>query len=105
MTVSPVNAIQTAIQVTAHNVANSATPGFEPSRVIFQAGPAGQVQPHVEHPRHRQGDGSGDEDMPSGTDLPQELTDLAANKQFYNATLKSIRAQADSLGFLLDILA
>ena len=109
MTIAAIGAIQTAVQVTAHNVANSITPGFEPSRVVFQAGPAGQVRAHVEHPRHRLDEGEGgdesEEMAPSGTDTAKEMTNLVSLQHSYGANLKAFQMQSRSLGLLIDTVA
>jgi flagellar hook protein FlgE len=107
MTISSLSAFQVGLEVAAHNVANSVTPGFEPSRVVFQAGPAGQVRPHVDHPRHRPEDESiadTEADSPSETDVAKELTDATVLQRTYTANLKSLYAQHQSLGLLIDTL-
>jgi flagellar hook protein FlgE len=109
MTIPSLSAIQTGLEVAAHNVANSVTPGFEPSRVVFQAGPAGQVRPHVDHPRHRLdeegiSDAETDPAQPSETDVAKELTDVTVLQRTYTANLKSLYAQHQSLGLLVDTL-
>ncbi|MBN1475117.1 hypothetical protein JXA47_00020 [Candidatus Sumerlaeota bacterium] len=109
MTISSLSAFQVGLEVAAHNVANSVTPGFEPSRVVFQAGPAGQVRPHVDHPRHRSEDegiseAESDSAPPSETDVAKELTDVTVLQRTYTANLKSLYAQHQSLGLLIDTL-
>lgn len=110
MNISGVQAIHQALQVTAGNIANAATPGFEPSRVIFQAAPSGQVQAHVDHPRtqpagrRNPGDDS-DGERPSGTDLTEETVNVVTLRHAYTANLKAIQAESEELGILIDTVA
>jgi flagellar hook protein FlgE len=105
MNISGLHAAQIGLQGSAHNVANAATPGFEPSRVIYQATHPEGVRPHVEHPRsggRRDPDG---EPPPSDTDMSEEAVNQISLKTMYTANVKALQTQSEMLGMLVDIKA
>lgn len=107
MNLSGPPAFHVGLQVAAHNLANAVTPGFEPSRVIYQPDAGGGVRAHVEHPRaQRPVTGDDQDDRPaSGTDVPGELVEMSTTKNTYRANLRAFRAQSESIGILIDTLA
>lgn len=107
---SGMQAASFAIQVTAHNVANSMTPGFQPSRVVFEeqtpqhggasdsgnpvhVGRGVQVGDVIQDGSPPQRDANGEE--LSGVDLASELINLDRYSTLFRANLQVF--QADSL--------
>ncbi len=111
MIVPPLGAVQTAVQVTAHSLANAAAPGFDPSHVIFQAGPAERVRGHVEHPPsdHEEPEIEAKEEQEESSrpepDLADELLERALLNRPYKADPRDVRIQNESVGHFLDVVA
>ena len=72
---------RTTLDVTANDIANVSTSGFRPSS--GQEPPAGL----------------------SGTDLTEEMPELIVAGAAYGANAAALRAQDETTGFLLDVLA
>ncbi|MFT4302084.1 MAG: flagellar basal body rod C-terminal domain-containing protein [Desulfovibrio sp.] len=121
---SAMNTHSWGMAVTAHNVANVSTAGFEPQRAVYATGPAGQG---VHLDAVLQGNGapnaggtsfsaaqavydvtSGlplEATNPSGTDLSREMVSMITNQHAYKANAAVVRTGDDMLGTLLDIKA
>ena len=93
---SGLNAARTSLDVTANNIANVSTEGFDARRAELRAqepragvavdaittGPAG-----------------------SGVDLATEMVGVITAKHTYDANARALRSQADTERTLLDVLA
>lgn len=121
---SAMNTHSWGMAVTAHNVANVSTAGFEPQRAVYATGPAGQG---VRLDAVLQGNGvpnaagtpysaaqavydvtSGlplEATNPSGTDLGREMVSMITSQHAYKANAAVVRTGDDMLGTLLDIKA
>ena len=96
------------VQTTAHNIANLNTAGFKKSRVLLQEGPSGGVTASIEridtpgapiaYPENAVITES------SNVDLGEEMVSLITSKHGFQANLKILNAEAERIGFLLDIL-
>ena len=111
MTVPTLGAIQPTVQVAAHSLANAAAPGFEPSDVIFQAGPAEQVRGHVEHPPSDhdepeiEAEAKQEEPSRPESDLADELLERALLNRPYKSDPRDVQTQNESIGHFLDVVA
>ena len=109
--VSALNAIQTRTQSTANNTANVNSDGFKKTRVtLLEAdtgggGVSANVQrvetpgPLVYEPT-QQGDTLVEK---SNVELSEELPQMMIDRRAYQANIKTIQAQDEMLGSLLDI--
>jgi flagellar basal-body rod protein FlgC len=106
---SAVSALQvqgTRQEVTANNVANSNTGGFEPSRVISQEGVQGGVNAKVDTPAPQDvADQSTEVRQPSRTDIATEMLESQQTTQTYKANLQTVGTINTMQGSLLDTLA
>ncbi len=102
-------AFQQKTQAAAHNTANVNTDGFNKTRVTIEEGDNETVTTHIERieipgPLIFEQTGNGYEMVEkSNVDLGEELPQMAMNKRFYRANLKTIQTIDDMLGNLLDI--
>ena len=107
---SGLSAFQKKMDVTANNVANVDTDGFKKSRAIFQEGSNSGVTVSIQQVDTPglvreviRNDGI-EEVESSNVDLAEELTDTISTTVAYSANTKTIKAQDEMLGSLLDIL-
>jgi flagellar basal-body rod protein FlgC len=106
---SALEAYEKKLNVTANNIANVNTDGFKKSRAVLQEGdPSGVVvtlsrvnTPGSPIPSM---DGSGEIRESSNVDLAEEIVDLQTTKYGFQANLKTLKAEDEILGSLLDIL-
>ena len=111
-------AIGTAQQVSADNVANVNTEGFDSSRAVLETGPGGEgvrvadVQeisaPGPMMPAPAPSPSSAE--IPplvegSNTDIPREMTNMIMNENAYDANAVAIRTQDDMQGTVIDMIA
>lgn len=107
---SALNAIQTRTQSTANNVANVNSDGFKKTRVTLvegevQGGVSVNVQkvetagPLVYEPT----EGGDTLVEKSNVELTEELPRMLIDRRAFQANIKTIRAQDEMLGSLLDI--
>ncbi len=125
---SAMNVHSRGMAVTAHNLANVNTAGFEPQRAAYATGPQGRG---VQLDAVFQGSGlagavegqdaRGPTDsaslrgaalgllpeavQPSGTDLAREMTQMIATQRTYEANARVMRSGDAMLGTLLDMKA
>ena len=121
---SALNAFSWGTAVTAHNVANVSTAGFEPRRAVYSSNPNNQG---VSFDAVLKDTGSGavqnpdwaaakavydvtsglplEASSPSGTDLSREFTTMIDTQHAYEANAQVIRTSDTMLGTLLDIKA
>ena len=92
---------RTSLDVTANDIANVSTAGFRPSRVEAAAGPdrSGAVVAAIRPAEQAPPEGL------SGTDLAEETVELVLAGATYGANAAALRAQDETTGFLLDVLA
>jgi len=95
---SGLNAASASLAVSANNVANASSTGFEPSRLEASEAAGGGVQVTIskEARAARAGDAS-------GTDLVEETTRQISAVAAYRANLKSLQAVDDTTGVLLSL--
>ena len=110
ISVSALNAFQKKMDVTADNVANVLTDGFEKSRVTFQEKASGGVNAVIDRVEiiDIQKKTIGNDELvtaqSSNVDLSEELTNIISTTAAYKANLTSVKTQEDMTGALLDIL-
>ncbi|MGV7206897.1 flagellar basal body rod C-terminal domain-containing protein [Oxalobacteraceae bacterium A2-2] len=98
---SGMNAAQGALGVSAHNVANMGTQGFQPQRAgMSEAAPAGSgVTLSAQGVQMAQADGA------SGTDFASENVNSLVYQAQFQLSAKVVQAADQQLGTLLDIRA
>lgn len=85
------------MDVSANNIANVNTPGFEQSDLVQVSGNAGAVSGTIRRIPNP-------DSTSSGTDLAKEMGgEMTMAKTGYSANLKVIKTQDEMLGNLLDI--
>ena len=90
---SGMNAASLRLDTSAHNIANSMTPGFKRQSTLQEAAPGGGVRASVTQAEAE------------GTSLAEDLvTQIDASYQF-KANLKVVQTQDRMLGALLDMRA
>ncbi len=121
---SALNAFSWGTAVTAHNVANVSTAGFEPSRAVYSSNSNDQGVSFETalNDAGSQVNSSSDKtaisgvydatsaipleaSSPSGTDLSQEFTQMISTQHAYEANAQVVRTSDAMLGTLLDIKA
>ncbi|MBF0481090.1 MAG: flagellar basal body rod protein [Desulfovibrionaceae bacterium] len=115
---SALTAFSTVQAVAANNVANSQTPGFQPSSVTLEDTATGGVQaaainqsaasggqaPGAGPVYNAQGQlPAGQSAAPSGTDLAREFTGMIANQAVFSANTAAITTAGRMTGALLDM--
>ena len=98
---SGLRATQTQLDVTGNNIANALTPGFQQKTVNLQDIASGGVKvssitPYV--PNSTEG-------LENNVDLATQIVNLKQEELMYSFNAKTIKAQSDTLGKLLDIMA
>ena len=108
--VSALNAIQTKMQSTANNTANINTDGYKKTRVTLTGGDApGTVTAAVQRvedpgPMVYEPTEKGEVLVEkSNVELTEELPNLLIDRRAFQANIKTIQAQDEMLGSLLDI--
>ena len=107
---SALSAYGVKMGVTANNIANVNTDGFQQSRTTFTEGDQGGVKPVIDQDdtpgssRQLAEEGQIVEVETSNVDLAGALTETIPTKIGYSANLKTIRTQDEMLGSLLDII-
>lgn len=106
-TVSALQAFGQKLNVTAGNIANVNTDGYKKYRAIFQEGSNGQVE--MSTSRDESGTPIGGQEeagkaaqTASNVALEEELPDLITSVYGFKANLKTVKAQDEMLGNLLD---
>ena len=106
---SALRAFGQRLGVTGNNIANISTNGFKKSRAILEeTSPAG-VKASISRvntpgaPLLPERD-TGEPQESSNVAAEEEMVDLITTKQAYTANLKTIQAEEETLGTLLDIL-
>lgn len=107
---SGLKSYQRALESTSHNIANSATAGFQPQQTIFQEAVKGGVVVNISQ--------NGTSAVPlainvspdatnetNGTDLATELINSLQYKVGFDLSVKLIKTSDEMLGTLIDITA
>lgn len=117
--IQAMQALSAAQRVTANNVANVSTEGFEPSRVHLEDGPGGEGvrvsavnRVNAAAPATRRGQTVADESVagenvhgaqPSKTDMAREMVEMIKNQRGLEANAAFYRNMNDMLGFVVDL--
>ena len=106
---SALGALERKLEVTANNVANIDTEGFKKSRMIFQeSSPSGVMVSidRIDSPGSPLStvEGMNEKRESSNVDVGEEIVNLITAKHAYTANLKTIKAEEETLGTLLDVL-
>ncbi len=110
-TLSALKAFDRKMGVSADNVANINTPGYEAKKATLSEGPGGGVETKISRPARSEASATqtaalpGEEARPSNVSLDEELPEMMVTKRGYQANLKALKAQDEMLGNALDILA
>jgi len=108
---SALTAFRKKMDVTANNIANVLTDEFKKSRVTFEEGSPGGVTTVIDRvetqgvPKETIRDDASVTVESSNVDLVQELTEMIPTQTAYTANLKTLKAQDDMMGSLLDIFS
>lgn len=97
---SGLKAHMSALDSTAHNVANANTAGFVPQQVSFQEQPAGGSTVSIS----REGVSLALQEQ-SGTDLTSEIVQSIQFKTGFDLSAKIVKTADELLGTLIDIKA
>lgn len=106
---SALNAIQTRTRVTANNTANVETDGFKKSRATMVEDASGRVTTNIRQvetpgPLVYEQTAKGEALVEkSNVELTEELPTMMIDRRAYQANIKTIQAQDQMLGYLLDI--
>lgn len=110
---SAISALQAHVKklgVTAHNIANLNSEGYKKYRATMEEDALGGVQLDIRRvetpgfPYEIMEDGQPVGKETSNVDLTQEIPNLMIAQRGYEANIKSIQAQDEILGSLLDII-
>jgi len=108
---SALSAFRKKMDVTANNVANALTDEFKKSRVTMEEGSPNGVKAVVDRvethgfPKEAIRDGESVAVESSNVDLNEELPEMVITQTAYSANLKTVKAQSDMMGSLLDIFS
>jgi len=106
---SALRALGKKMEVTANNISNVNTFGFKKSRALFQeASPSGVMvsisQVNTPGSPLPPEDGAKGAQESSNVEVEEEMVNLITTKHAYAANLKSLQAEDEILGTLLDIV-
>ena len=104
---SGLQAATAKMQVTANNVANARTDGYQTQRVDIVERPGGvEARPRADVARPlpvtAPTEAAPVSRAPSDVDLAQEMVKMTANESFYLANVRALEAAYGMLGTLLD---
>jgi len=105
---SGLQAASLQLRASANNIANADTDGYQKQQVTTQAGTYG-VEVKVEKvgvadaPTNTTDDLGKAADQSSNVDLTDELIEMKAAKNFFEANAKTLQTQENMLGRILDI--
>jgi flagellar basal-body rod protein FlgC len=105
---SGMQACRVALNVTANNVANAGTDGFQPRRAVFQEDAAGggvqvtATAPASDSSPAAPSGNAVDNPVPSGTDLTAEMVNLLMYRMDFQASAKAVKTSDELLGTLID---
>lgn len=108
---SALSAYGKKMDVTANNIANALTDEFKKSRVTMEEGNPSGVKAVIDRvetqgfPKESIKDGEPVTVEASNVDLNEELPEMSITRTAYSANLKTLKAQNDMMGSLLDIFS
>jgi flagellar hook protein FlgE len=108
---SALSAFRKKMDVTANNIANVLTDEFKKSRVTFEDASPGGVAAVIDRvetqgvPKETIRDDHTELVESSNVDLGEELTDIIPTQTAYSANLKTLKAQDEMMGSLLNIFS
>ena len=107
---SGIQAASLHLKVSANNIANSNTDGFQTQRVVTQAGTYGvdvKVEKIVASESQNNLDNNIEKSVSqrSNVDVVEELIEVKAAKNLFEANLKALYTQNNLLGRILDVMA
>jgi flagellar basal-body rod protein FlgC len=104
-------------QVTANNVANVNTDGFQKSRVDLMEGAASGVEVSISKPGSPEkrgaamvplaggpGESDNNQKKPSDVDIAEEMVSMMTTENFYSANTKMVQSKDAMLGTLIDMV-
>lgn len=105
---SGLQAASLKLKVSANNVANANTDGYQKQQITTQAGTYGvevkvQKVSAIESLNSSQADSKPVPATPSDVDITEELIEMKAAKNLFEANLQTLQAQENMLGRILDI--
>jgi flagellar hook protein FlgE len=108
--ISGLQAASLKLRVSANNVANANTDGYQRQQVTTQAGTYGvEVKVEkvgtIEPTKSVQASGELRSDAPSNVDVAEELLEMKAAQNLFEANLKTLNTNDNMLGRILDIEA
>ena len=108
--ISGLQAASLKLRVSANNVANANTDGYQRQQVTTQAGTYGvevkvEKVSTVEPTNSVQASGDLRSDTPSNVDVAEELLEMKAAENLFEANLKTLNTNDNMLGRILDIEA
>ena len=107
--ISGLQAASLKLKVSANNVANANTDGYQKQQVTTQTGTYGvevkvEKGSSVESPNIQTG-GEPRPDAPSNVDVAEDLLEMKAAQNLFEANLKTLNTNDNMLGRILDIEA
>ena len=108
---SALSAFRKKMDVAANNVANALTDEFKKSRVTMEEGSPNGVRAVIDRietrgfPKESIKDGKPVTVESSNVDLNEEFPEMVLTQTAYGANLKTLKAQNDMMGSLLDIFS
>ena len=108
--ISGLQAASLKLKVSANNVANANTDGYQKQQVTTRTGTYGvevkvEKVSAVESPNNIQTGGEPIPDAPSNVDVAEELLEMKAAQNLFEANLKTLNTNDNMLGRILDIEA
>lgn len=100
---SSLKAFQTALDSSAHNVANASTKGFQPQVATFSELENGGVVVNISQSSARLADPAQQAELDSGTDFATEIINSLQYQSRYELAAKLIKTSDEMLGTLIDI--
>jgi flagellar basal-body rod protein FlgC len=100
---SGMNAAQTLLDVTANNIANAQTPGYQAQGVDLVTLSGGGVQVAGIPSSNAPFQGGTEDEEGSNVDLTTQAVNLSQAKFLYDANAAVVNAQSQMIGSLLDI--
>jgi flagellar hook protein FlgE len=101
---SGMKSYQTALDTSAHNVANASTNGFKPQTVQFQEQVNGGVQTNISQ-AGAQAAANAQGDASSETDLTSEIVNQIQYQAGFNFSAKMVKTADQMLGTLINLKA
>ena len=107
---SAINGFSKTMAVAANNIANASTNGFKKSKVVLEEGQNGEVETYVQEVDvtdipvlNEETSADQRKDTPN-VDIAKEMVHMMNAQSGYEANLRSLQAQEELQGSILDIL-